>query len=861
MNRFFKRSAALLATAFVLASGAWWAQGTVLDTSLAASAQSQQGSAGVSGISTVSAQASSQTVVLNWQKSDIAFFSIYEKNSSGGLTLLRNTVDNSAAVTGLKAKTSHTFVVMGHAGGETVKVGEVGVTTLDSAGDKKLDSAAAKKTVKALTAQAGVDSATLSWEHQQGILSYEVYQKNASGSLKLLTSTYGNSALIAGLQTDKSYTLVVKGKAASGYTKAAEVTVTPQKGAQPDSSDIRSISIEDITAEAAYDSVKLNWAAVKGVDTYNVYIGSDRTGYTFAASSETDSVVVGGLDPETEYTFLIRGQSGGKFTQNSYFSAQTTGIETLVLDDLNAVPDLNTITLQWRERKGVDSYDVYVKGADGTYTLKTTAKTNKVTIDGLEAQTQYSFAVKAHKADRVSPMSYADAKTLAFEELELKNVKAEVTENSVTLSWDVHPGIETYNIYLKSDKGTYAYKTFSRAGSITLSGLDPETEYTYMVKGQANKRYTQPSYVTVKTLSIEQLQVKNIKATATEDSVTLTWDGVSLADTYNIYLKSDNGAYAYKTYTRAGSVTFTGLEQGVTYSYCIKGQVNGRYTQPAYISIRTRSIEDISVKITKTAAYETKMTLTWQLVSGAESYKVYILGADGKYKFVKTSATNSATVSGLTAGTKYTFSVRASRGGKLSAVSTITAATLRADVTVKFEPINQLGGGVGNSGKVVATYGCGGTSTTMLLNAKGKNLNKDTVLKKQYLNGWNAMGVSMSLSYGAKNCGSVLSNLVTLAQSYGFTAKLNTAPQGIDIKRVLDGDNLVLVGLRTASGAYHFQIIYGYYTKNGITFFRMQDPYGNYCVDWTEAYLKTRIYSVNMSDYLTAQVRGIMWLE
>ena len=173
------------------------------------------------------------------------------------------------------------------------------------------------------------------------------------------------------------------------------------------------------------------------------------------------------------------------------------------------------------------------------------------------------------------------------------------------------------------------------------------------------KRYTQPSYVTVKTLSIEQLQVKNIKATATEDSVTLTWDGVSLADTYNIYLKSDNGAYAYKTYTRAGSVTFTGLEQGVTYSYCIKGQVNGRYTQPAYISIRTRSIEDISVRITKTAAYETKMTLTWQLVSGAESYKVYILGADGKYKFVKTSATNSATVSGLTAGTKYTFSVRA----------------------------------------------------------------------------------------------------------------------------------------------------------------------------------------------------------
>ena len=860
MNRFFKRSAALLATAFVLASGAWWAQGTVLDTSLAASAQSQQGNAGVSGISSVSAQASSQTVVLNWQKSDTAFFSIYEKDSSGGLTLLRNTVDNSAAVTGLKAKTSHTFVVMGHAGGETVKVGEVGITTTDSAGDKALDSAAAKKTVKALTAQAGVDSATLSWEHQQGILSYEVYQKNASG-LELLTSTYGNNALIAGLQTDKSYTLVVKGKAASGYTKAAEVTVTPQKGAQPDNSDIRSISIEDITAEAAYDSVKLSWAAVKGVDTYNVYIGSDRTGYTFAASSETDSVVVGGLDPETEYTFLIRGQSGGKFTQNSYFTAQTTGIETLVLDDLKAVPDLNTVALQWRERKGVDSYDVYVKGADGTYKLRATAKSNNITVDGLDSQVQYSFAVKAHYADRVSPMSYASAKTLAFEELELKNVKAEVTENSVTLSWDVHPGIDTYNVYVKSENETYAYKTYTRGGSVKLTGLNPETEYSYSIKGQADGKYTQTSFVTVKTLSIEQLQITNLKANATENSITLTWDGVSLADTYNIYLKGDNGSYAYKTYTRGGSVTFTGLEQGVTYSYCIKGQADGRYTQAAYITVRTPSIEDISVKVTKTEAYETKITLTWELVSGAESYNVYIKGSDGTYKLVKTSKTNSATVSGLTAGAKYTFSVRALRGGKLSAVNSISAATLRLDVTVDFEPINQLGGGVGNSGKVVATYGCGGTSTTMLLNAKGLNLNKDTVLKKQYLNGWNAMGVSMSLSYGAQNCGSVLANLVTLAQSYGFTAKLNTAPQAIDIKRVLNGDNLVLVGLRTASGAYHFQIIYGYYTKNGVTYFRMQDPYGNYCVDWTEAYLKTRIYSVNMSDYLTAQVRGIMWLE
>lgn len=682
MNKFLKHTAALFAMAAVFACGAWTATASAANEELPASAyETIIGSEA----SDIQAQTSSKTAVLSWQKqSDMRSYSIYAKDDKGKLSLLQKTVGDAAAITELSPKTKYTFVVKGQSGADEIMLGEIDITTTDESADKKLDEQVVSKTVKQLSVSSGIDSVTLDWIGQQGVLSYEVYQKGDDGDYTLLKTTYGSSVTIDALETGKKYTFAVKGRAVHGYTKAKEITVTPKKPAAPKGTGgIEELGVEDITVQAGYDRVTLKWTALKGVESYNIYTGNDKTGYKLAATSKTSSVTIGSLAPETDHTFLIKGQTGEKYTQGSYVMART----------------------------------------------------------------------------------------LSIEDLTIENVKATAAYGSVTLSWSEQSGVDTYNIYLKNSDGTFAYQTYTRANSITLTGLKSSTSYTYSIKGQANGRYTQSSVVTVKTPGLEALKIANIKSQVTENSITLSWDTLKEVDTYNIYLKSSDGTFAYQTYTRVGSITLTGLKAGTSYTYGIKGQNNGSYT----------------------------------------------------------------------------------------ALSTVTVSTLRSDVTIKFEALNQLGGG-GNSGSVVATYGCGGTSMTMLLNAKGLNLNKDTVLKKQYANGWCAAFTALPFPYAASNCGSVMKNLSDLAKSYGFTAKLNTSPTAIDIKRVLNGNNLVLVGLRTASGAHHFQITYGYYIKNGVTYFRMQDPYGNYFVDWTESYLINRIYAVDSVDYLNRQVRGIMWL-
>lgn len=679
MNKFVKRTAALLATALVFACGGYVCKGTAAGD-ISAGAYSQQGGGPVG----ISAQAASKTAVLNWSKqSDVKTYSVYSKDKDGKLELLLNTGDNAVCLTDLTAKTQYSFVVTGQTDDDEVMLGEIAVTTLDEAADAQLDKNAAAKIVSGLTANAGVDSVTLDWERMQGVLSYEVYITDASGKASLVKTTYTNSVVITGLETDKQYTFEVKGRAAAGYTKPARVTASTQKLVPASAAnDISSISIEDITAEAGYDSAVFTWAKVQGADTYNIYIGDEQNGYRFVTSTTSDSARVTGLAPETEYTFVIRGQKGGKFTQYSYAPVTTLSFEQAQVSGLKAAADYDSVTLSWDKLKDADSYTVYRKDKNGKLTLVKTVAANSAEITGIASQTEYTYAVKAHFGKRESLLSDIKFKTLTFEQSKVKGLKASSTEKSLVLSWTLHKDAEAYNIYLVSG-GKYVYQTYSRTASVTLTGLQPGTAYTYVVRAQWGSRYTD---------------------------------------------------------------------------------------------------------------YET-----------------------------------------------------------------ITASTLRGDVTIEFEKLNQLGG-TGNSGKVKATYGCGGTSVTMLLNEKGMNLNKDDVLKKQYTNGWCAAFCPIPFPYGAYSWGSVMSNLADLVRSYGFTPHINTAPEMIDIKRLLNDNKLLLVGLRTASGAHHFQIIYGYYLKNGKVYYRVHDPYGNYCVEWEESYLRSRIYAVNSADALCKQVRGIMWL-
>lgn len=102
-----------------------------------------------------------------------------------------------------------------------------------------------------------------------------------------------------------------------------------------------------------------------------------------------------------------------------------------------------------------------------------------------------------------------------------------------------------------------------------------------------------------------------------------------------------------------------------------------------------------ALKVTgfKVASYSnTKIKFKWDVVDGADGYQLYLKQSDGTFKKIKTiwdPSTKEYTVTGLKAGTKYTFKFRGFKtvGEKTycytKTTGTITAATKPAAVVVK----------------------------------------------------------------------------------------------------------------------------------------------------------------------------------
>lgn len=173
----------------------------------------------------------------------------------------------------------------------------------------------------------------------------------------------------------------------------------------------------------------------------------------------------------------------------------------------------------------------------------------------------------------------------------------------------------------------------------------------------------------------------NVSITAGDGRVTLSWDAVAGADSYDLYWKTSPG------------VTITdAVIEGVTSPYVLTGLANGTACYCAITAINAAGESILSAEVTATpqtpppaapvdvsasAAYG-QVTITWSPAAGASSYNIYWSTASG---VTKTTGTKLANVlspyahSGLTNGTTYYYVVTAANAGGETPESAEVSAT------------------------------------------------------------------------------------------------------------------------------------------------------------------------------------------
>ena len=190
-------------------------------------------------------------------------------------------------------------------------------------------------------------------------------------------------------------------------------------------------------------------------------------------------------------------------------------------------------------------------------------------------------------------------------------------------------------------------------------------------------------------------QVKNVKATAGTNYVTLTWSKAS--NTTRYYVFSYNTST--KKYTCLGNTTkltykISKLKANTTYRFAVQAArvVSGKYYYgkvSAYVTVKTKGTSSSSsvfpvtgLKIT-TSGKSGYLKITWKAVSGASGYQVYrsMTGKSGSYSRVATVRNGQVSYAdtGLKGSTTYYYAVRAfrttSKGNAYGSFSKIDLST------------------------------------------------------------------------------------------------------------------------------------------------------------------------------------------
>lgn len=263
-----------------------------------------------------------------------------------------------------------------------------------------------------------------------------------------------------------------------------------------------------------------------------------------------------------------------------------------------------------------------------------------------------------------------------------------VTSSTATLKWDSVTGALGYIIYnYNPSTGKWSKNGSVKTTGCKISGLTGNTAYKFAVKAYG---YTLNSKTIVSTnaatasftTAVADVTTLNVSA-STSSSVTLTWNKVSGVTGYCIY-QYYPGSKVWKCIktTSTTSTKIGGLSSGASYKFAVKPYI--KVLGITKTSLNSKTI-DIVTKLPNITTFKTgtvqctTVALSWNKISGATGYWIYKYNPTTKgWTKIKTTSSTSATITGLSQGTSYTFAVKPYKTVNGTTVTSATSKTVTA---------------------------------------------------------------------------------------------------------------------------------------------------------------------------------------
>ncbi len=409
--------------------------------------------------------------------------------------------------------------------------------------------------------------------------------------------------------------------------------------------------------------IDLSWSAVSYATSYEV----KRNGaviYTGTATTYTDT----GLTPATAYSYEVKAINASGSSSAATLNQSTASLPIPATPSLAATEAETTVNLTWNAVPWATAYELK---RDGTVIYSGNATSYNDT--GLTPDTEYVYSLVARNSSGDSASADLTRRTVLPLPTTPTGLTATATETQMTLTWNAVPYAATYQV---KRNGTEIYN--GSGLTYTDTGLIPNTSYAYEVTAVNARGFSAtPATLTQNTADYPiPATPSNLAGAETENSVSLTWDAVTWATTYELKRGS--------TVIYTGSATSfddTGLTPDTLYHYSLIARNTSGDSAAASLAKRTKlPAPAVPSGLTSTAT-ETTITLSWDSVPYAASYKLTRNGTE-----IYSGAATTYTDSGLVPETSYHYSLVAINATGTSAAATLHPST--ANYPVPATPAN-----------------------------------------------------------------------------------------------------------------------------------------------------------------------------
>ena len=404
-----------------------------------------------------------------------------------------------------------------------------------------------------------------------------------------------------------------------------------------------------------------------------------------------------GLTPGATYTFSVWAENGsglGPAASRRVTMTSTPSAPEII--DVTVMPGYTSTKVRWKLPVTPDNFPVtsYTVGRSGAPDETVPSSQLAKTWTGLTHGAAYTFTVQAHNAAGASPVS-----THTFTMPDVPGaptgltVTADPQGTSATATWSppASDGGRPVVQYLATRSGTTSIQTVD-VTTATWSDLTPGATYTFSVRARNAIGDGAPATVQV-TMPVKPSAPTGVTVTAAPDghSATITWSPPGSVGNPPLtgYTVTRSGSSTPVRLGRVLNYTWTGLTPGSTYTFTVRARnaVGAGSAVSRTATLPNRPSVPAAVTLVTRANGSATLGWSWPDSNGGSTILGFTLTRTGSSTPIRLGRVLSYTWTGLTPGSRYTFTVRARNavgaGPAVSRTASMpTAPTAPASVAV-----------------------------------------------------------------------------------------------------------------------------------------------------------------------------------